>query len=203
MRRGDGHLSRVSLLAIGVAVLATGAARLLTALIYACTNVVGWFDPRVLGVGYANIEQVLDGSLVGRAAAVLCVFKTVAWLVSLGSGTSGGTLAPLFTIGGALGVLLGAALVTAYPGLALDPRLAALVGMAALFAGASHAMLTSAVFACEVTGQIGAIAPLLAGCTSAFVVARLISHASIMTRKIERRGVHVPREFGPMVDPVA
>jgi len=166
-------------------------------------GVVGWYEPRVLGVGYANIEQVLSGGLVGRAVAVLLICKSIAWLISLGSGTSGGTLAPLFTIGGALGVLLGTALAASYPSLGFDPRLAALVGMAALFAGASHAMLASAVFAFEVTGQSVAIAPLLAACTCAYVVAGLISHASIMTRKIERRGVHVPREFGPMVDPVA
>jgi H+/Cl- antiporter ClcA len=166
-------------------------------------GLIGWYEPRVLGVGYVNIEQVLSGTLVGRAVLVLLICKTIAWMLSLGSGTSGGTLAPLFTIGGALGVLLGTWLAHAYPSLGLDPRLAALVGMAALFSGASHAMLASAVFACEVTGQTIAVAPLLAACTSAYVVAGLISQASIMTRKIERRGVHVPREFGPMVDPVA
>ena len=166
-------------------------------------GLAGWVEPRILGVGYANIEDVLNGSLVGQALMMLCLLKGLAWLISLASGTSGGTLAPLFTIGGALGVLAGTALSHALPGLGLDPRLAALVGMASLFAGASHAMLASAVFAYEVTGQSAAIGPLLAACTTAYLVAALISHSSIMTRKIERRGIHVPREFGPMVDPVA
>ena len=166
-------------------------------------GLAGWIEPRVLGVGYGNIEAILDGSLVGQAVAMLCLLKGLAWLISLASGTSGGTLAPLFTIGGALGVLIGAAIAHALPGLGLDPRLAALVGMASLFAGASHAMLASAVFAVEVTGQTAAIGPLLASCTTAYMVASLISHSSIMTKKIERRGIHVPREFGPMVDPVA
>jgi len=166
-------------------------------------GIAGWIDPRTLGVGYANIEDALNGSLVGQALVMLCLLKGVAWLISLASGTSGGTLAPLFTIGGALGVLVGTAIARAFPALGLDPRLAALVGMAALFAGASHALLASAVFACEVTGQTAAIGALLAGCTTAYLVATLISHSSIMTRKIERRGIHVPREFVPMVDPVA
>lgn len=166
-------------------------------------GLAGWIEPRVLGVGYANITAVLDGSLVGEALVMLCLLKGLAWLISLASGTSGGTLAPLFTIGGALGVLAAAGVAHLVPGVVIDPRLAALVGMAALFAGASHALLASAVFAYEVTGQSAAIGPLLAACTSAYVVAALISHSSIMTRKIERRGVHVPREFGPMIDPVA
>ncbi|MDX2169393.1 MAG: chloride channel protein [Deltaproteobacteria bacterium] len=166
-------------------------------------GVLGWFEPRILGVGYTNITATLDGSLAGRALAMLCLLKGLAWLLALGSGTSGGTLAPLFTLGGGLGVLLGSLLGAAFPSLGLDPHLAALVGMAALFAGASHAMLAAAVFACEVTGQTAALAPLLVACAAAYLVAGLISHSSIMTRKIERRGIHVPREFGPMMDPVA
>lgn len=166
-------------------------------------GVAGWIEPRVFGVGYANIEAILDGSLIGQALLLLCVLKGLAWLISLASGTSGGTLAPLFTFGGGLGVLAGAAIAHALPGLHLDPRLAALLGMASLFAGASHALLASAVFAAEVTGQTIAMGPLFAACGTAYVVAALISHSSIMTRKIERRGIHVPREFVPMVDPVA
>ena len=65
-------------------------------------GVVGYFAPHTLGVGYDNIEQILTGQLVGRALIVLCVLKFISWVIALGSGTSGGTLAPLFTVGGAM-----------------------------------------------------------------------------------------------------
>ena len=71
-------------------------------------GVIGYFEPRTLGVGYTNIDAILSGNVVGRALLVLVVLKFLSWAISLGSGTSGGTLAPLFTIGGGLGAALGA-----------------------------------------------------------------------------------------------
>ncbi len=88
-----------------------------------------------------------------RRARVASLCKFVSWSIALGSGTSGGTLAPLFTIGGGLGALLGLAAAALLPGLGVDPRVAALVGMAAMFAGASRALLASVVFAFETTRQ--------------------------------------------------
>ncbi len=73
-------------------------------------GVVGFLEPRTLGVGYDNIDQILSGSIVGYALAALVVLKLISWSVALGSGTSGGTLAPLFTIGGGLGALAGSAI---------------------------------------------------------------------------------------------
>ncbi|HEU4879892.1 MAG TPA: chloride channel protein, partial [Gemmatimonadaceae bacterium] len=105
-------------------------------------GIVGIFEPRALGVGYANIDGVLSGTLAGKALLFLVIFKFIAWSVYLGSGTSGGTMAPLFTIGGAIGALLGVMIATALPSLGVDHRVAGLVGMAAMFAGASHALLT-------------------------------------------------------------
>ena len=110
-------------------------------------GVVGYFAPRTLGVGYSNIEDIVSGNLTVAALAFLCVMKFISWSIALGSGTSGGTLAPLFTIGGALGALAGFALVALAPQLGIDPRIAGLGGMAAIFAGASRALLTSVVFA--------------------------------------------------------
>jgi CIC family chloride channel protein len=129
----------------------------------------------------------------------LCCLKFVSWSIALGSGTSGGTLAPLFTIGGGLGALLGFAATTALPWLGVDPRMAAVVGMAAMFAGASRAMLASVVFAFETTRQETAILPLLAGCGASFLVSCLLMRNSIMTEKMARRGVPVPSGFS--VDP--
>jgi hypothetical protein len=162
---------------------------------------VGVFAPHTMGVGYDNIEAIVSGHLVGRALIILCVLKFISWVIALGSGTSGGTLAPLFTVGGGLGASIGALLVAAVPAAHLDPRLAALVGMAAMFAGASRAVLASVVFAFETTRQPAALLPLLGGCAAAFLVASVWMRQSIMTVKIARRGVYVPDEYGP--DPLA
>jgi CIC family chloride channel protein len=158
-------------------------------------GLVGWVAPRTLGVGYVNIEQTLAGSLAGRALLALVVFKFLSWVIALGSGTSGGTLAPLFTIGGGLGALIGAWLQRAAPFLHVDAHIAALVGMAAIFAGASHALLASVIFAFETTRQPMGLLPLLAGCSAAYLVSlRLMPH-SIMTEKLARRGTRIQSEY--------
>jgi H+/Cl- antiporter ClcA/CBS domain-containing protein len=158
-------------------------------------GVVGLVAPHTLGVGYDNIEHTLDGSLAGQAALVLCAAKFVSWCLSLGSGTSGGTLAPLFTIGGTLGSVLGAACIAILPSLGVDVRIAALVGMAAIFAGASRALLASVVFAFECTRQPLGLLPLLGGASAAFLVSSLLMKHSIMTEKIARRGARVASEY--------
>src|SRR5204863_1604602 len=116
-------------------------------------GIVGYFAPYTLGVGYSNISEVLSGSLSLQLILGLCLLKFISWSISLGSGTSGGTLAPLLTIGGALGAFLGETFASFFPQLGIDPRIAALVGMAATFAGASRALLASVVFAFEATRQ--------------------------------------------------
>ena len=156
---------------------------------------VGYFAPRTLGVGYDNIESVLLGTLTGRALIALFVLKFVSWSIALGSGTSGGTLAPLFTIGGGLGATLGAIAAPCLPSFGIDPRIAALVGMAAIFAGASRALLASVVFAFETTLQPLGLLPLLGGCTAAYLVSCFLMQNTIMTEKIARRGVRVPSEY--------
>ena len=156
-------------------------------------GVIGYFEPRTLGVGYGNITANLAGAGTVMAILLLCVLKFSSWSIALGSGTSGGTLAPLMTIGSALGWVLGVGLHGLVPG--FDPHLGALLGMACLFGGASQAMLASAVFAYETTGQGAALMPLLAGCAVSVWVVRTLGRTSIMTEKIERRGVSVPSQF--------
>jgi len=156
---------------------------------------VGLISPRTLGVGYDNIQDLVSGGFTLTAMASLCLWKMVSWSISLGSGTSGGTLAPLFTIGGALGGLLGAACVALLPTAGVDPRLAALVGMAAMFSGASRAVLASIVFAFETTRQPLGLLPFLSGCTAAYLISYFGMRHSIMTEKIERRGVRVVNEY--------
>jgi len=158
-------------------------------------GVVGLISPHTLGVGYDNIDHILSGKLTITAIGVLCAWKFVSWSISLGSGTSGGTLAPLFTIGGGVGAALGAAVVALAPGIGLDVRVAALVGMASMFAGASRAVLASIVFAFETTRQPIALLPLLAGGVTAHFLSSLLMRNSIMTEKIARRGVRVSSEY--------
>jgi CIC family chloride channel protein len=158
-------------------------------------GVIGYFAPHTMGVGYDTIEGIVGGSIVGKALVMLFVLKFVSWAISLGSGTSGGTLAPLFTIGGGLGGVLGVAALHIFPGLGIDPRVAALVGMAAMFAGASRALLASVVFAFETTRQPLSLLPLLGGCTAAYLISALMMRYTIMTEKIARRGARVLEEY--------
>lgn len=158
-------------------------------------GIAGYLDPRILGVGPENVINSLAGRLTIASTVVLLFLKFVAWVSYLGSGTSGGTLAPLFTFGSGIGAIAGAATATAFPELGIAPPVAALVGMAAMFAGASRALLTSVVFAFEVTRQPLGLLPLLAGCTTAFLASRLLMRNSIMTEKLARRGVLVQDEY--------
>jgi chloride channel protein, CIC family len=160
-------------------------------------GVIGYFCPNTLGVGYYNIRSILDDGLPMRVVCFLCVMKFLSWSISLGSGTSGGTLAPLLTIGAGLGHVLGAAAIFCLPFAGIDVRLAALVGMAAIFSGASRAFLASAVFAFETTCQPNGLLPLLAGCAASYLVASLAGKNSIMTEKIARRGIRAPADYVP------
>lgn len=158
-------------------------------------GVIGYFAPHTMGVGYDNIERIVSGGILGKALIALFVLKFVSWAISLGSGTSGGTLAPLFTIGGGLGSVLGSIALNIFPNIGIDIRIAALVGMAAMFAGASRAFLASVVFAFETTLQPLSLLPLLGGCSAAFLISSLLMRHSIMTEKIARRGVRVLAEY--------
>jgi H+/Cl- antiporter ClcA/CBS domain-containing protein len=158
-------------------------------------GVVGYFMPATLGVGYGNIAALIAGQVGFAGMLALCLMKLLSWSVALGSGTSGGTLAPLFTIGSAMGGVLGLLCVDWLPWLQVDPRVAALVCMAAIFAGASRAFLTSVVFAFETTQQPHGLLPLLGACAAAYLVSGLLMRNTIMTEKIVRRGVLVPDEY--------
>jgi CIC family chloride channel protein len=158
-------------------------------------GLIGWFAPYTLGSGYFNIDHLLSGNLALRAAVLLLVLKSLSWTISLGSGTAGGTLAPVFTIGGSLGAVLALLSSHCFPSLAIDIRIAALVGMVAIFAGVSRALLTCVVFAFETTLQPAGILPALCGCATAYLVSALLSRTSIMSEKMHRQGVRVPSEY--------
>jgi chloride channel protein, CIC family len=151
-------------------------------------GIIGLVEPRTLGIGYEYIEQILAGDIAGVALVTFVALKFVSWSIYLGSGTSGGTLAPMFMIGGGIGASLGAALTRFAPGIGLNVTTSAMVGMAAIFAGASHALLASVVFAFETTRQPMGLLPLLGGCSAAYLVSLLLAPHSIMTERLARRG---------------
>lgn len=160
-------------------------------------GIIGYFSPHTLGVGYDNITDILSGSMTIKVVLALCIFKFISWAIALGSGTSGGTLAPLLTIGGATGVLLGSFILYIFPSSGLTIPLAALVGMSAMFAGASRAFLTSIIFALETTAQSNALLPLLATCGASYIVSFFLMENTIMTEKIARRGIKTPNLYEP------
>lgn len=153
----------------------------------------GLIDPRVLGVGYETIHGLLRGELVGMAIIGLLVTKAIVWSIALGSGTSGGVLAPLLIMGGALGALMGSWLPVG------DPGMWALVGMAAMMSGTMRAPLTAMVFAVELTWEFNVLPALFAGSIAALAVTVLIMRRSILTEKLARRGHHITREYS--IDP--
>ena len=152
----------------------------------------GLVEPRALGVGYDVIGDLLSGDLVVGAVVALLAVKAVIWLAALSSGTSGGVLAPLLILGGAMGWLVGLVL----PG---EPGFWALLGMAALLGGTMRAPLTATIFAVELTGEVQMLAPVMAASAAAYAVTVLLLKRSMLTEKIARRGQHITREYG--VDP--
>lgn len=160
-------------------------------------GLIGYFAPHTLGVGYDNIISILSGTLSLMLIVRLCFFKFLSWAIALGSGTSGGTLAPLLTIGGAAGAAFGALVHLIFPDAGVSIPMAALIGMAAMFAGASRAYLTSITFALEATMQSHALLPLLGACTASYLVSFFLMENTIMTEKIARRGVYTPDSYEP------
>jgi H+/Cl- antiporter ClcA/CBS domain-containing protein len=154
----------------------------------------GLIEPRALGVGYDVIDAELTGSLaIGTVVGILLV-KTLIWSLSLGSGTSGGVLAPMFMIGGALGTLEA----QVFPSVGVG--FWALVALAGVLGGVMRSPLTGVVFSLELTHQYAALLPLVIAATTAYALSVLILRRSVLTEKIARRGYHLSREYD--VDPL-
>ena len=143
-----------------------------------------------IAIGYDVIHDLVAGRLVGIFLLVLLVVKALIWAIGLGSGTSGGVLAPLLVMGGTMGALGASALHRP------DPGLWAMVGMAALMGGTMQVPLTAVIFVLELTGDFAALPGLLIGSIAAAGVTVLLMRRSILTEKLARRGRHVTREYG-------
>jgi chloride channel protein, CIC family len=157
-------------------------------------GVGGLVVPQALGVGYDVIGGELNGTIALHLIWGILIVKTLIWSLSLGSGTSGGVLAPMLMIGGALGGL--EATVFPHVGAGFWP----LVGLAGVLGGVMRSPLTGVAFAVELTHRYEALLPLLIGASAAFLVSVLILKRSVLTEKIARRGLHVSREYS--VDPL-
>ena len=203
-------------LALAVGVAAGLGSGLLTALVYGFEDLFGrlpmhwmWWpaigglfvgvggliEPRVLGVGYETIHSLLRGEIIGAALIGIIVGKSLVWTIALGSGTSGGVLAPLLMMGGALGAAMSPLMPVGEPGLW------ALLGMASMMGGTMRSPLTAMIFAVELTHDFNSLPALMVACVAAHGVTVLLLRRSILTEKVARRGLHVYREYG--VDPLA
>ena len=154
------------------------------------------YFPRGLGVGYDNIAELLRGNAPLALIFGILLVKSIMWAFSLGSGTSGGVLAPLLMIGGAAGAL--AAHVGHAP--AEMQALWALIGMGAMLAGSLGVPMTAILFSLEVTHCLPALLPLTLACVGSYLVTALLMPRSILTEKLSRRGYHLTREYG--IDPL-
>jgi CBS domain-containing protein len=149
----------------------------------------GLIEPRTLGIGFDVIRDLLNGQIVGAAVAAILITKALIWSISLGSGTSGGVLAPLLFMGGALGALAAPFAPVGTPGEW------ALISMAAMLGGTMRSPLTAVVFLLEVTHDFNLLTGLLVACMAAHAVTVVFLRRSILTEKVARRGHHVMREY--------
>ncbi|MGH7500547.1 MAG: chloride channel protein [Longimicrobiales bacterium] len=149
----------------------------------------GYIFPEALGVGYDVIERLLQGDAPGRLILGVLLVKSVIWSVSLGSGTSGGVLAPLLMMGGALGAFEATFLPDVGAGFW------ALVSMGAVLGGMMRSPLTAVVFAFELTHDVNVILPLLVAAIAAHAFSVLAMKRSVLTEKVSRRGYHLSREY--------
>jgi CIC family chloride channel protein len=149
----------------------------------------GLIEPRALGVGYGTISAEIAGKLAASTLLTIFMVKLVIWALALGSGTSGGILAPILIMGAAMGGLAAPVL----PGGSVGSW--SLLGMAACLAGVTRSPFTAVVFALELTHDIDLLLPLLLACTIAHLVSTLVLKRSILTEKVARRGFHVLREY--------
>lgn len=161
-------------------------------------GVIGFFVPRVLGVGYDTISDILLSRLTLELLLIVMVFKSLALVISLGSGTSGGLLAPMFMSSAAMGSAF-ALLINHYTGAGLAPGAFALVAMGAVFGAAARSTFAFIIFAFELTRDYNSVLPLMLVCVIADWIAMVFLPTSIMTEKLARRGLRIHQEYEPDV----
>ncbi len=162
-------------------------------------GIIGYFVPRVLGVGYDTISDILNARMLLGALLAVMVFKSAALVISLGSGTSGGLLAPMFMASAAMGSVFAIVVDKLWPAAGLSPGAFALVAMGAVFGAASRAAFTFIIFAFEITRDYNSVLPLMLVTVIADAIAVRYAKNSIMTEKLARRGLHIHTDYEPDV----
>jgi len=207
------HMAMIGALVVGIiaAILSTGLSRILyavedmfehlpmhwmwwPAIGGVVVGIGGLIFPPALGVGYGVIQKLVTDDTTWKLILGVLVVKSLIWTFSLGSNTSGGILAPLLMIGGAMGAAMGHVLPP------ISQGAWALVGMSSILAAAIGAPLTAAMLAVELTHNGGLMLPVLLACVVSYAVGVLIQPRSILTERLSRRGFHLSREYG--VDPL-
>jgi chloride channel protein, CIC family len=158
-------------------------------------GIIGYFVPRVLGVGYDTISDILTAKLALETLLIVMIFKSLALLLSIGSGTSGGLLAPMFMSSAAMGSAFALIVDKLIPGAGLAPGAFALVAMGAVFGAASRAAFAFIIFAFEITRDYNAVLPLMLVCVIADGIAIAFMKTSIMTEKLARRGLRIHQDY--------
>ncbi len=159
-------------------------------------GIIGYFVPRVLGVGYDTIGEILNGQLALKLLLVVLAAKAAALVISLGSGTSGGLLAPMFMCSAAMGGVFAIGMDRFFPTAHLDAGAFALVAMGAVFGAASRATFTFIIFAFEITRDYNSVLPLMLVSVIALGIAILLQpKTSIMTEKLARRGLRIHQDY--------
>jgi H+/Cl- antiporter ClcA len=154
----------------------------------------GLIFPPALGVGYDVIGQLVHGDRTLHLVLGVLIVKWLIWAIDLGSGTSGGVLAPVMMIGGALGALLSYGLPSVGPGFWV------LIGIAGILSGTLRVPMTAIIFTIEQTHDWNVFLPLLIGSVASYAVSTLLLHRSILTEKVARRGYHLSCEYS--IDPL-
>jgi CBS domain-containing protein len=160
-------------------------------------GVVGYFVPRVLGVGYDTISDILNGHIVFKILLLVLICKALVLVVTIGSGTSGGLLAPMFMSSAAMGSVVAIIINHFIPSAGISPASFALVAMGAVFGAASRATFTFIIFAFEITQDYNSILPLMLVAVIADGIALAFSPNSIMTEKLARRGLKIHSDYEP------
>jgi H+/Cl- antiporter ClcA/CBS domain-containing protein len=162
-------------------------------------GVTGYFVPRVLGVGYDTISDILNAHLVFKVLLLVMLCKALVLLVTIGSGTSGGLLAPMFMSSAAMGSVIAMTINHFFPSAGISPAAFALVAMGAVFGAASRATFAFIIFAFEITRDYNSILPLMLVAVIADGIALAFSKNSIMTEKLARRGLKIHADYEPDV----
>ncbi len=152
-------------------------------------GVIGLYYPQIFGVGYKSIELALYGKVAAVLALILAFAKLLATSITLGSGGSGGIFAPSLFIGAMLGVVFSKITMILFPAIAISPGASAMIGMAAVFAGAAQAPISAILILFEMTGDYKIILPLMTAVVISTLVLRRWSRESIYTMKLARRGI--------------